>query len=56
MDDKPYEVLSPTKIWLGPVARDLCKLHNMSEREMAQHLLAQHKLQRAGLTQKEGES
>ena len=56
MDNKPYEMLSPTKIRLGPLARDMAKMHGMSEEQMARHLLQQHKLQQAGLTQKQGEN
>jgi hypothetical protein len=55
-DGKPYEVLSPTKIRLGPIAREMCKLHSMSETDMARHLLQQHKLRQAGLAQRDGES
>ena len=56
LDDKPYTIHSPTKITLGPVAREMCKLHGMSEVDMARHLLAQEKLRADGLTQKQGEN
>jgi hypothetical protein len=52
---KPFVIHSDSKITLGPEARELCRFHGMSEKEMAQHLLRQHKLQQAGLVQKEGE-
>jgi hypothetical protein len=55
-DDKPYIIHSATKITLMPIARDMAKMHGMSETEMAQHLLQQHALQDAGMVQKEGES
>jgi hypothetical protein len=55
-DDKPYTVHSDTRITLGPAARELCKLHGMSERDMAKHLLNQHRLEQAGQIQREGES
>jgi len=43
MAGKLFWVHSPTRITLSPEARELCKLHNMSERAMAKHLLAQHR-------------
>ena len=55
-DDKPYVIESPTRIRLMPIARELAKMHGMSEIEMAQHLLQQHALQDAGMVQKDGES
>jgi hypothetical protein len=55
-DGKPFEILSPTKIRLGPIAREMCKMHNMSETEMARHLLQQEKLRTSGLSQKQGEN
>jgi hypothetical protein len=58
MDDseQPFKVLSPTKVWLSATARQLASMHNMSEEEMARHLLAQNRLQELGLVQKQGES
>jgi hypothetical protein len=56
-DDRPYTNLSPTKIRLGPIAREICRMHgNMSETEMARHLLQQEKLRQSGLAQKNGEN
>src|SRR5262245_22367489 len=43
MEDKLYRVHSATKITLSPEAREICKLHGVSERDMAKHLLAQHR-------------
>ena len=44
-DDKPYIIHSATKITLTPIAREMAKMHGMTEIEMAQHLLQQHALQ-----------
>ena len=57
MDDseKPYTIHSDTRITLSPTARELCKLQNISERDMARHLLNQHRLEQAGQIQKPGE-
>ena len=58
MDDegKPFIVESPTRIRLSPMARQMARMHGMTENEMAKHLLQQHQLQQAGLTQREGEN
>jgi len=56
LDDKPYTIHSDTRITLGPIAREMAKMHGMSEIEMARHLLAQEKLRADGLTQKQGEN
>jgi hypothetical protein len=55
-DDRPFVIEGPTRIRLMPIAREMAKMHGMSETEMAQHLLRQHALQDAGMVQKEGES
>jgi hypothetical protein len=55
-DDRPYVIHSPTKITLKPMAREMCKMHGMSEEQMARHLLQQHKLQESGLIQRDGEN
>jgi hypothetical protein len=55
-DNSPYEVLSPTKIVLGPLAREWAKQHGMTEREMGQHLLQQHRQRQAGNVQRQGEN
>jgi hypothetical protein len=55
-DDRPYVIESPTRIRLMPIARDMARMHGMSETEMAQHLLQQNQLQEAGMVQKDGES
>jgi hypothetical protein len=44
MHDKPYTVHSPTKITLGPTAREWAREWGMSDVEMAKHLLARHQL------------
>jgi len=55
-DERPYVVESPTRIRLGPIAKELARQHGMSLVEMARHLLEQEKMRDAGLTQREGES
>jgi hypothetical protein len=50
-DDTPYKVLSGTRVWLSETARQLASMHNMSETQMAKHLLNQHRLKQAGLVQ-----
>jgi hypothetical protein len=54
-DEKPYIVESPTQVRLMPLAREMAKMHGMTEEQLARHLLAQHKLRESGLIQKEGE-
>ena len=54
-DDTPYRVLSPNKVWLSRTARQLASMAPMSERDMAKHLLEQHRLKEAGLVQKDGD-
>jgi len=55
MDDKPYTIHSDTRITLSQAARELCKLHGMTEEQMARHLLNQHRLEQAGQIQRPGE-
>jgi hypothetical protein len=43
-DDRPYEVLSPTKIRLGPEAKFWAREHGLSLAEMAKYLLAQDRI------------
>ncbi len=52
-DSVPYKVLSPSRVWLSATAKSLAGMHNMSERDMAKHLLNQHRLKQAGLVQKD---
>jgi hypothetical protein len=52
---KQFVIHSDTKITLGPEAREMAKMHGLSEAQLGRHLLNQHKLQQAGLVQKEGE-
>jgi hypothetical protein len=54
-DSLPYKVVSPTRVWLSKTARQLAAMAPMSEREMAKHLLEQHRLKQAGLVQRDGE-
>jgi hypothetical protein len=49
----PYKVLSPSKVWLSATAKQLAGMHNMSQVDMARHLLNQHRLKQAGLVQKD---
>jgi hypothetical protein len=51
----PYEVKSRSRVWLSRTARQLASMHNMSERDMARHLLNQARLKQAGLVQKDNE-
>jgi hypothetical protein len=55
-DEPPYEVLSPTKIKLSPLAIELAQQQGMSLTAMAKHLLKQHQQREAGLSQKQGEN
>ena len=43
MNGKPYEILSPTKILLGPEAKDWAKEHGMTLQEMGRYLIAQNR-------------
>jgi hypothetical protein len=54
-NDLPYKVVSPSRVWLSKTARQLAAMAPMSEREMAKHLLEQHRLKQAGLVQRDGE-
>jgi hypothetical protein len=54
--DKLYTIHSDTKVTLSPQAREMARMHNMSEVELARHLLQQHKLQESGLVQRNGEN
>jgi hypothetical protein len=55
-EKKPYEILSSTKVRLGPTARELAKLSGVSEQQMARFLLQQHELREAGLIQRDNEN
>jgi hypothetical protein len=55
-DERPYVIESPTRIRLGPVAKDWAQAYGLSLEEMARHLLAQEKLRASGITQRDGES
>ena len=51
--ERPFTIHSDSKITLGPEARELARFNNMSETELARHLLEQHRLRRAGHIQPE---
>jgi hypothetical protein len=55
-DDRPFVVVSPTKIRLMPVAREWAKTFGMSEEAMGKHLLQQHRQREMGKIQREGEN
>jgi hypothetical protein len=55
-DDRPFVIQSPTRIRLMPTAREMARMHGMTEIEMARHLLQQDELRKTGLTQQQGES
>jgi hypothetical protein len=55
-DDKPYIIHSATKITLSSLAKEMARMHGMSEVEMARHLLQQDQLKESGMVQKDGES
>jgi hypothetical protein len=43
IEEKPFEILSPTKVRLNAEARAWAKEWGMTEKEMARHLLNQAK-------------
>lgn len=51
----PFRVKGPSQVWLSRTARQLAEMHNMTETQMARHLLNQHRLKQAGLIQTDGE-
>ena len=50
----PFRVKGASKVWLSRTARQLASMHNMTETQMARHLLNQHRLKQAGLIQTDG--
>ena len=57
MSDKPaYTIESPTRIRLGPDAKQWAAEFGMTLNEMALHLIQQEKLREAGEIQQQGES
>ena len=50
-DDKLYTVHGPSRITLSAEARELAKMHGMSDEQMARHLLDRRRLAQAGLIQ-----
>ena len=55
-DERPYVIESPTRIRLGPTAKEWAQAYGLSLEEMARHLLAQEKLRASGITQRQGEN
>jgi hypothetical protein len=55
-NEAPFEVLSPTKIKLGPVAKQWAQEYGMTLTEMARWLLNQDAQRQAGLVQRNGEN
>ena len=62
-DERPYVIErsnSPGRedgrVRFMPLGREMCRMHGMTEIEMARHLLQQEKQREAGLTQHDGES
>jgi hypothetical protein len=55
-NDMQFEIISPTKIKLGPVAKYWAQEHGMSLEQMARWLLTAEAQRQAGLAQRVGES
>jgi hypothetical protein len=55
-NDMPFEIISPTKIKLGPVAKQWAQAHGMTLTEMARWLLNQDTQRQAGQIQMEGQN
>jgi hypothetical protein len=55
-DRPPFKIHSPSRITLTTTAREMAKMHGMSEEDLARHLLEQDRLRQAGETQQVGES
>jgi hypothetical protein len=55
-DDQPFKIHSPSRITLTTTAREMAKMHGMSEKDLARHLLEQERLRQSGETQQVGES
>jgi hypothetical protein len=55
-DEQPYVIHSATRITLSPMAREMAKMHGMTEVQLARHLLDQDRLRREGETQRVGEN
>ena len=52
--EKPFVIESPTRIRLGPLAKELAHQQGLSLTDMAKHLLQQEAQRQAGLIQQEG--
>jgi hypothetical protein len=55
-DDPPYTILSPTKVRLGLLAREMARMNGMTEAQMAKHILQQDAQRASGAVQKQGEN
>jgi hypothetical protein len=51
--EQPFKI-EGTKVWLSADARALSREYGMSELEMCEHLLEQHRQREAGLIQRDG--
>jgi hypothetical protein len=56
MDDQLFVIESHDRVRLGPVAKEWARVHGMTLRQMAEHVLHQDNLRAAGLAQKVGEN
>jgi hypothetical protein len=54
-DSEPFVIESPTRIRLGPVAKEWAREFGLSLTDMAKHLLNQHRLEQGGQIQRPGE-
>jgi hypothetical protein len=54
--EAPFEIISPTKIKLGPEAKAWAQAHGMSLTQMARWLLSQDAQRQAGQIQMEGQN
>jgi hypothetical protein len=54
--EAPFAIISPTKIKLGPVAKQWAQEHGLSLEQMARWLLTAEAQRQAGLAQRVGES
>jgi hypothetical protein len=48
--DTPFQVLSPSRIRLGPAAQAWAQEHGMTVTEMGKYLLQREKMRNAGMT------
>jgi hypothetical protein len=55
-DSEPYVIESPTKVRLGPVAKQWAQEHGMTLTQMARWLLQADAQRQAGMSQRPGEN